>query len=57
MDVTQVALGLTLLVLSTATMAGSAALSTGPAAYALTAGLVIVAGAALFVGTARQTRL
>lgn len=50
MDVTQIGLGVALLVLGTLTLAGPATLVTGPFVYLLTAAILLVTGYALIVG-------
>ncbi|ELY70873.1 hypothetical protein [Natrinema versiforme] len=50
MDVTQIGLGVALLVIGTLTLAGPAALVTGPFVYLLTGSILLVSGYALLVG-------
>ena len=50
MDVTQIALGVALLLLGTLTLAGPATLVSGPLVYVLTAATLLISGYALLVG-------
>ncbi|MGQ3411805.1 hypothetical protein [Natrinema versiforme] len=50
MDVTQIGLGVALLVIGTLTLAGPATLVTGPFVYLLTGAILLVSGYALLVG-------
>ncbi|MDQ2049922.1 hypothetical protein RBH26_05440 [Natronolimnohabitans sp. A-GB9] len=50
MDVTQVGLGIALLVLGSLTLAGPAPLASGPVVYLLTASTLLVTGYALLIG-------
>jgi uncharacterized membrane protein HdeD (DUF308 family) len=50
MDVTQIGLGVALLVLGSLTLAGPASVVTGPFVYLLTGAILLVTGYALVVG-------
>ncbi|WP_226481257.1 hypothetical protein [Natrinema amylolyticum] len=50
MDVTQIGLGVALLVIGTLTLAGPAALVTGPFVYLLTGATLLVTAYALLIG-------
>ncbi|WP_254763126.1 hypothetical protein [Natrinema marinum] len=50
MDVTQIGLGVALLVIGTLTLAGPATIVTGPFVYLLTGATLLVTGYALLIG-------